>query len=61
LSVSNTRGQGPTVDAEALEQLHGWTSLPFDLDEHMRIAVRVITPDGNSAELVRDLGQDSNT
>lgn len=48
-----------TVDAEALEQLHGWTSLPFDLGEHTRIAVRVITPDGNSAELVRDLGQDS--
>jgi adenine-specific DNA-methyltransferase len=49
-----------TVDAEALEQLHGWTSLPFDLGDHTRIAVRVITPDGNSAELVRDLGQESN-
>lgn len=44
-----------TVDYDLIEELHGWQSLPFDLGEHSRIAVRVIAQDGNAAELVRDI------
>lgn len=44
-----------TVDHELIEQLHGWESLPFEVGEHGRIAVRVIAQDGNAAELVRDI------
>lgn len=41
-----------TVDATLLEELHGWTSLPFEVGDHQRIAVRVIAQDGNAAEVV---------
>lgn len=44
-----------TVDHELIEQLHGWESLPFDVGEHRRVAVRVVAQDGNAAELVRDV------
>ena len=45
-----------TVDEELVEELHGWTSLPFEAGEHGRIAVRVIAQDGNASEVVRTLG-----
>jgi adenine-specific DNA-methyltransferase len=41
-----------TVDADLVDQLHGWTSLPFESGEHGRVAVRVIAQDGNAAEVV---------
>lgn len=41
-----------TVDADLLAELHGWTSLPFDHGQHGRAAVRVITQDGNEAEVI---------
>jgi len=44
-----------TVDADLLEALHGWESLPFDGGEHRRVAVRVVAQDGNAAEAVLDL------
>ncbi len=44
-----------TVDFELIDQLHGWDSLPFDVGEHARIAVRVIAQDGNAAEFVSDV------
>jgi adenine-specific DNA-methyltransferase len=44
-----------TVDAELIEALHGWDSLPFDRGDHGRIAVRVVAQDGNAAEIVLDL------
>ncbi len=46
-----------TVDAELVEELHSWTSLPFDAGDHARIAVRVVTNDGNAAEVIRDLSE----
>jgi adenine-specific DNA-methyltransferase len=44
-----------TVDAELIEELHGWTSLPFEGGEHSQVAVRVIAQDGNAAEIVLPL------
>ena len=44
-----------TVDAELVEELHSWTSLPFDAGESGRIAVRVVSNDGNASEVVLDL------
>jgi len=44
-----------TVDAELLETLHGWESLPFDGGVHRRVAVRVVAQDGNAAEAILDL------
>jgi adenine-specific DNA-methyltransferase len=41
-----------TVDAELVEELHSWTSLPFDTPETGRIAVRVVTDDGNASEVI---------
>ena len=41
-----------TVDAELVEELHSWTSLPFETPESGRIAVRVISDDGNAAEVI---------
>jgi adenine-specific DNA-methyltransferase len=41
-----------TVDADLVEELHSWTSLPFDTPESGRIAVRVISDDGNAAEVI---------
>lgn len=44
-----------TVDADLVEELHSWTSLPFAAGERGRIAVRVVANDGNAAEVVRYL------
>jgi adenine-specific DNA-methyltransferase len=44
-----------TVDAELVEELHSWTSLPFDAGDNGRIAVRVVSNDGNASEVVLDL------
>lgn len=44
-----------TVDAELIESLHGWESLPFESGDHGRVAVRVIAQDGNAAEVVLPL------
>ena len=44
-----------TVDAELVEELHSWTSLPFDVGNSGCIAVRVVSNDGNAAEVVLDL------
>lgn len=44
-----------TIDADLIESLHGWESLPFERAEHGRAAVRVIAQDGNAAEIVLDL------
>lgn len=44
-----------TVDAELVQELHTWTSLPFEEGEKGRIAVRVIANDGNAAEVVISL------
>jgi adenine-specific DNA-methyltransferase len=41
-----------TVDAELVKELHSWTSLPFDTPETGRIAVRVVTDDGNASEVI---------
>jgi adenine-specific DNA-methyltransferase len=46
-----------TVDAELVEELHSWTSLPFNASDSGRIAVRVVSNDGNSSEVVLDLSQ----
>ena len=46
-----------TVDAELVDQLHSWTSLPFEAGDQKRIAIRVIDNDGNAAEIVLDLGK----
>ena len=50
-----TRALKGTIDAELIGELHSWTSLPFDAGTNSRIAVRVITDDGNSAEVIMDL------
>jgi adenine-specific DNA-methyltransferase len=44
-----------TVDADLLDQLHEWTSLPFEAGDEGKIAVRVIAQDGNAAEVVLTL------
>ena len=44
-----------TVDADLITELHGWTSLPFEPGEQGRVAVRVVTNDGNAAEIIRGL------
>ena len=44
-----------SVDSEVLEELAGWTSMPFEKGESGKIAVRVITQDGNSAEVIKTL------
>jgi adenine-specific DNA-methyltransferase len=44
-----------TVDAALLTELHGWTSLPFDAGDNRKVAVRVVSNDGNAAELILDL------
>jgi adenine-specific DNA-methyltransferase len=46
-----------TVDAELVEELHSWTSLPFDAGDSGKVAVRVVTNDGNAAEVVLDLSK----
>ena len=50
-----------TVDAELVDQLHSWTSLPFEAGDQQRIAVRVIANDGNAAEIVTDLSKVQST
>lgn len=47
-----------TVDEDVVDQLHSWTSLPFDAPDTGRIAVRVITNDGNGSEIVLDVKGD---
>jgi adenine-specific DNA-methyltransferase len=44
-----------TVDADLLSKLHGWTSLPFRIGDHGKVAVRVIAQDGNASEVVMQL------
>ena len=44
-----------TVDEDLVGELHGWRSLSFSAGEHRRVAVRVITQDGNAAESVLSL------
>lgn len=44
-----------SVDSEVLEQLSGWTSMPFARGDSGKIAVRVVTQDGNSSEVVMSL------
>jgi len=44
-----------SIDSELLDQLSGWVSMPFEIGETGKIAVRVITQDGNSAEVVMSL------
>jgi adenine-specific DNA-methyltransferase len=44
-----------SVDSEVLEQLAGWTSMPFEKGDSGKIAIRVITQDGNSAEVITTL------
>lgn len=46
-----------TVDAELVEELHSWTSLPFNAGDSGRIAVRVVSNDGNASEVVMDMSQ----
>lgn len=46
-----------TVDAELLEELHGWTSLPFSSGDNGKVAVRVIAEDGNVAEVVLPIAE----
>lgn len=48
-----------TVDADLIAELHGWTSLPFERGKHSKVAVRVITHDGNAAEVVMALPEQS--
>ncbi len=43
-----------TVDQELVEELHSWTSLPFDPPADGKIAVRVVANDGNASEVVID-------
>ena len=44
-----------TVDVDLLDQFHSWNSLPFEAGDQKKIAVRVVTNDGNAAEIVLDL------
>lgn len=44
-----------SIDSEVLEQLSGWTSMAFERGDSGKIAVRVITQDGNSSEVILDL------
>jgi adenine-specific DNA-methyltransferase len=44
-----------TIDAELMDEFHGWTSLPLKSGRYGRIAVRIITQDGNAAEVIRPL------
>lgn len=46
-----------TVDADLVEELHSWTSLPFVAGDSGRIAVRVVSNDGNASEVVIDMPQ----
>jgi adenine-specific DNA-methyltransferase len=41
-----------SIDDQVLEQLSGWTSAGFDKPETGKIAIRVITQDGNSSETI---------
>jgi len=47
-----------TVDADLLEDLHGWESLPFEPGKYGQVAVRVMAQDGNEAEVVLTLPGD---
>ena len=41
-----------TVDADLVEELHRWTSLPINTPATGKIAVRVIADDGNASEVI---------
>lgn len=43
-----------TVDKELVEELHSWTSLPFDPPADGKVAVRVVANDGNASEVIID-------
>ena len=45
-----------TIDAELVEELHSWTSLAFETPDTGKIAVRVISDDGNASEVVLNVG-----
>jgi adenine-specific DNA-methyltransferase len=47
-----------TVDAKLVDELHRWTSLPFETPESGKIAVRVIADDGNASEVILSVGSD---
>ena len=44
-----------TVDEGALDDLAGFDSIPFDAGDQKRCAVRVLTDDGNAAEVILPL------
>jgi adenine-specific DNA-methyltransferase len=44
-----------SIDSEILNEMSGWTSIPFTSPDSGKIAVRVVTQDGNSAEVVMSL------
>jgi adenine-specific DNA-methyltransferase len=46
-----------TADEEIVDQLHGWTSLPFPAGDHNCIAIRVIADDGNASEVILNLNE----
>jgi adenine-specific DNA-methyltransferase len=41
-----------SIDSEILDQMSGWVSIPFERPESGKIAIRVVTQDGNSSEVV---------
>ncbi len=44
-----------TADEELVESMHSWESLPFTKGQQEKIAVRVISDDGNSSEVILSL------
>ena len=44
-----------TADEELVEKMHSWESLPFTKGSQEKIAVRVISDDGNSSEVILSL------
>jgi len=44
-----------SLDSEILDQMSGWTSIPFARPESGKVAIRVVTQDGNSSEVVLSL------
>lgn len=48
-----------TIDEGALDDMSGFTSIPFEPGEQRRCAVRVMTDDGNASEVILPLGDAS--
>lgn len=44
-----------SIDSEILDEMSGWSSIPFARPDSGKIAVRVVTQDGNSSEVVLSL------